>query len=407
MDDTDPWKYPRVKQALQETTPPLMAVNLEALKRNVDRLTRVARDAGKSLRVASKSVRVPRLLKIIRDHCGEVYGGLMTFSPAETVFLHERGFSDFLLAYPRVQDENLRKLIELHENNASTVRVMVDEPAHLEAISRVSDSTDDAEPLPVCIDLDVSYRPGNLTHIGVRRSPIRTLENFKSFYREVKNCPDVTFDGVMGYEAQEAGVPDDSPFHPLQNPVIRLIKNRSQKAVSKKRRKVSQFLNTQNEGRYVYNAGGTGCIRNSVREDWVTEVTAGSGFLQSHLFDYYRDNENEPAFCFGLPVTRKPEAGVVTCQSGGFIASGPPDRDKAPVPFRPEGLETYSAEGFGEVQTPLKVPEGTMVDVGDPLFFRPAKAGEIAEQFNEYCLLKHGSLTNRAPTYRGFGKRFF
>ena len=31
----------------------------------------------------------------------------------------------------------------------------------------------------------------------------------------------------------------------------------------------------------------------------ITEVTAGSGLLQSHLFDYFVINENACAFCYG------------------------------------------------------------------------------------------------------------
>jgi D-serine deaminase-like pyridoxal phosphate-dependent protein len=138
-------------------------------------------------------------------------------------------------------------------------------------------------------------------------------------------------------------------------------------------------------------------------------VTAGSGFLQSHLFDYYAGNENQPAMCFALQVTRSPQGDRVTCQSGGFIASGPSDADKAPVPFLPAGLKADKMEGFGEVQTPLLVPPGLRgaLRPGDPVFFRPAKAGEIAERFNEYLLIENGAVTGRARTYRGLGHCFY
>ena len=158
-----------------------------------------------------------------------------------------------------------------------------------------------------------------------------------------------------------------------------------------------------------FNGGGTGSIRTTSREPWVTEVTAGSGFLQSHLFDYYASNENEPAMCFALQVTRLPQPDRVTCQSGGFIASGPADADKAPVPFLPAGLQSDKMEGCGEVQTPLHVPaplRGTLRP-GDPVFFRPAKAGEIAERFNEYLLIRGDEIEGRAKTYRGLGHCFY
>jgi len=42
------------------------------------------------------------------------------------------------------------------------------------------------------------------------------------------------------------------------------------------------------------------------------------------------------------------------------------------------------------VQTPLKDTLGLCpnhIQIGDPVFFRPAKAGEVAERFSEYILI--------------------
>ncbi len=107
-------------------------------------------------------------------------------------------------------------------------------------------------------------------------------------------------------------------------------------------------------------------------------------------------------------MTRSSQPDHVTCQSGGFIASGPTEADKAPVPFLPEGLKPTRGEGFGEVQTPLLVPPALRgkLQPGDPVFFRPAKAGEIAERFQEYLLVQGGRITGRAKTYRGLGHCF-
>jgi len=47
------------------------------------------------------------------------------------------------------------------------------------------------------------------------------------------------------------------------------------------------------------------------------------------------------------------------------------------------------------VQTPLKIPwqvsDSAQLLPGDMVFFRPAKAGEIAEHFNYYLLKQKGS----------------
>ena len=63
-------------------------------------------------------------------------------------------------------------------------------------------------------------------------------------------------------------------------------------------------------------------------------------------------------------------------------------------------------EGAGEVQTPLVVPKGKTIAIGDPVFFRHAKAGELAEHFDEYLFVRGDRVVSRAKTYRGLGKCF-
>jgi D-serine deaminase-like pyridoxal phosphate-dependent protein len=77
-----------------------------------------------------------------------------------------------------------------------------------------------------------------------------------------------------------------------------------------------------------------------------------------------------------------------------------------PVPALPEGLTLIDLEGAGEVQTPLHVPRGVDLTLGDPVFFRHSKAGELAEHVNEYILVRGDAIVDRAPTYRGLGKCF-
>ncbi len=145
----------------------------------------------------------------------------------------------------------------------------------------------------------------------------------------------------------------------------------------------------------------------------LTEITVGSSLLQSHLFDGYLDRsqslERDYALVFALSVTRKPCAGIVTCQSGGFIASGSCGPEKSPVVVDPEGLKALPGEGWGEVQTPFRVPErGDPIPLGSLVFCRPAKAGEIAERFNHYYIWDETQRSlERKFTYRGYGYGFF
>ncbi len=399
--------YEKLAAIVRDEPLPVMLVDLDAFDANVRRLSAVAAQHGKNLRVASKSVRVPELLKRIVAVGGEHFRGMMCFSVPEAQLLAGEGFDDLLVAYPTVQKSDL-EIARAVVGAGTTLTLMIDSPVHVTMLADFWRDHGDGKQLRICIDQDMSWRPGGM-HIGVQRSPIRTLADFEALLDAIMRRPELRLAGVMGYEAQIAGLGDESPFAPLLNSAKKLIKARSVKDVAAKRRAVFELLLRRGVKIDFFNGGGTGSIRTTSSEDWVTEVTAGSGFLQSHLFDYYASNENQPAMCFALQVTRVPQEDRITCQSGGFIASGPSDADKAPVPFLPAGLKPEKTEGFGEVQTPLLVPPALrgVLGPGDPIFFRPAKAGEIAERFNEYLLIENGEVTGRARTYRGLGHCFY
>ena len=104
--------------------------------------------------------------------------------------------------------------------------------------------------------------------------------------------------------------------------------------------------------------------RARTREAALTEVTAGSGFLDSHLFDHYADVPLQPAAFFALQVVRRPTASIVTCMGGGYIASGASGSDRLPIPALPEGSALLPLEGAGEVQTPVQLADGVRVALG-------------------------------------------
>lgn len=138
----------------------------------------------------------------------------------------------------------------------------------------------------------------------------------------------------------------------------------------------------------------------------VTEVAAGSGFYGPELFQHYRGFRPAPALHLLFDVVRRPAPDTVTVLGGGWIASGPPGKDRLPVPVWPEGLRYSASEGPGEVQTPLTGRAAAGLKVGDPVFFRHAKAGEPLERLNSVLVYSNGEIIDEWPTYRGEGKAF-
>jgi D-serine deaminase-like pyridoxal phosphate-dependent protein len=175
--------------------------------------------------------------------------------------------------------------------------------------------------------------------------------------------------------------------------------------VRKRRTSIVSALERAGHDLELVNGGGTGCVEFTVRDPSVTEVTVGSGLYAPALFDYYRDFQHLPAAGFAIEVTRSPDPGVYTCRGGGYVSSGPPDEVSLPKPWFPD-VEFRDEEAAGEVQTPVLYDGPRDIDLGDPIFFRHSKAGELAEQFEQMHLIAGGEVVETVPTYRGDGRCF-
>jgi D-serine deaminase-like pyridoxal phosphate-dependent protein len=399
--------YEVLKEVTKDLPLPFMVVDLDTFDANARELANKAKAHGKKLRLASKSIRVPALIKRLFEIDPETFQGVMCFSATEARFLSDEGLDDFLVAYPSIVNQETTDAIAVAKSG-KTITLMVDSSYQVDAIdSQVGIEAPELK-LELCIDADMSLRRlGGHVHLGVQRSPIRSVQNFQALAEHIQARDNVKLTGVMGYESQVAGLPDRNPFAPMQNLIKARVRRLSVKNCRRIRGEIADYLKENAIQIRFFNGGGTGSMAWTPTEPWLTEVTAGSGFLQSHLFDYYSEGHTKPAFCFALPISRFSGPGYLTVKSGGFIASGESSRDKAPIVHLPKGLETISTEGFGEVQTPLKNKSNISTGPLGPIFFRPSKAGEIAERFNSYHLLQDGKVLEEVPTYRGMGKTFY
>jgi D-serine deaminase-like pyridoxal phosphate-dependent protein len=396
-------EYERLRRALSGESLPCALIDLDAFDRNADRTFSLVRARRKSLRIATKSIRSPLLLRRLLDRGADVCRGLMCFAAREAAWLAGEGFDDLLVAYPTVLRADLEALAKASAAGKQ-MSLVVDSVAHLDALARAG--REFATTMKAVVELDVAYRAFGI-HLGVRRSPLRTPEDVVALLEAARGLDGVTVRGVMGYEAHVAGLTDANPFTSAQNPLKRLFKRLAAPAAADLRARTLALARKRGFEVALVNGGGTGSLGTTAAEDAVTEVTAGSAFFASQLFDYYRGLDLRPAAFFACQVVRSSDEGFVTCHGGGWVASGEAGPDRLPRPWLPAGLELVPVEGAGEVQTPL-VTRGASVSLepGDPVFFRHAKAGELAEHVNEFLLVEGDRVTGRAPTYRGLGKAF-
>lgn len=394
--------HARYEAAFASVEAPFAFVDLDAMWANAGDLLRMA--AGTPIRVASKSVRCRALLDAILQR-DPGFRGLLTFTLPETLWLADNGLEDLVLAYPTADRDALARLGRLTDAGPErSPVVMVDSPAHLDLIEAAT--RDAVSPIRVCIELDVGWWPlGGRVKVGPKRSPVRTPEQAAALAREIAGRDGVRLAGLMAYEGHIAGVGDDAPQSRLRNVAIRAMQRASAREIRSRRAAVVEAVSGVAPLEFV-NGGGTGSLAATASEPAVTEVTAGSGFYDSVLFDHYRSLGLRPAAAFAMPVVRKPSPGIATVLGGGYIASGAPGKDRLPEPYLPPGLRLDSFEGAGEVQTPVLGEPASRLRLGDRVYFRHAKAGELCERFSSLYLVEGGRIVDEVPTYRGEGKTF-
>lgn len=376
--------------ATADLDPPLAALDLPALWRNASAL--VERAGGTPIRIAAKSVRCRWVLQKTLARTG--FSGLMGYSLAEAIWLVRGGLSDVLIGYPTADRAALRELAA-DPVLLNQITLMVDDQAQLDFIRRTVGQP--VQPIRLCLDVDASLRIGRL-HLGVRRSPVRTPEQAAAVAESIVRATEFWLVGLMFYEAQIAGLPDSSP-------AVGWVKRRSAAELSTRRAAVVRAVRAAGAQLEFVNSGGTGSLEVSAADPVVTEVTAGSGLYHPTLFDGYRCYTGEPALYFALPVVRRPAAELATLFGGGYLASGPAGGSRLPAPVA-AGLSLLGTEGAGEVQTPVRGKPASRLRIGDAVWFRHAKAGEMLERFDQVQLVADGAIVDTVPSYRGEGQNF-
>ncbi|MDW3845439.1 amino acid deaminase/aldolase [Micromonospora sp. BRA006-A] len=391
----------RLDRATAHLDPPYAVVDLTAFDANAEALA--GRSGGKPLRVASKSVRVRELLTRALKRPG--WRGVMAFTLPEALWLVRSGVSDdVLVAYPTAHRGGLTDLAA-DPALAAAVTLMIDDTAQLDLIDRVCPPAR-RPALRICLDLDASWRPlGGRVHVGVRRSPVHSATAAGALAAAVAGRPGFRLVGLMSYEAQIAGLGDAPPGQAMLGSAIRVAQRGSYRELLARRSAAVGAVREHADLEFV-NGGGTGSVAATSADPAVTEVTAGSGLYGPTLFDAYRAWRPTPAAFFACAVVRRPAPGLATVLGGGWIASGQAASSRLPRPWLPEGLKLLGAEGAGEVQTPLAGKAADDLRVGDRVWFRHAKAGELCEHVNEVHLVERDAVVATVPTYRGEGHAF-
>lgn len=378
---------------------PIAVLDLDAYTHNSASLT--ARAGGVPIRVASKSLRVRAALELALAQPS--YRGILAYTLPEALWLASHGHRDIVVGYPTTDRLALADLASDEEARAA-ITLMVDSPEQLDLADAAAPGH---APLRVALELDGAYAPrlpgGRRLHFGTLRSPLYAPDDVARLAAHVIRRGGFDVVGLMGYEAQIAGVGDAG--RTARAAAVRAMQKRSAPEIAERRARAVDLVRAVADLEFV-NGGGTGSLETTSADPSVTEVYAGSGLIGPGLFDHYTAFRPEPALLLGFEVVRRPGPGVVTLLGGGWAASGAPGRDRLPTVAWPEGLRYTTDEGAGEVQTPLRGSAADALAVGDTVWLRHAKSGEPAERVNEYVVVAGGDVVDTWPTYRGEGRAF-
>ena len=378
---------------------PFAFLDLDLLEQNIHQVVSLAQ--GKRVRLASKSLRSVAVIRRIleADPC---FQGIMCYTAQEAAYLASQGFDDLLIGYPTWNEQDIAAVARATAMGTH-ITLMVDSTKHVKQLETVAARFGIS--LPLCLESDMSMNLPGL-HFGVWRSPVRTPKQARSVIERILASSHVRLDGLMGYEAQIAGVGDNVPGHTAKNAMVQMLKRRSIKEIAERRATLVDLVKSYGISLRFVNGGGTGSIATTRAEKVITEITVGSGFYAPALFDNYRDFHYQPAAGFAIEIVRCPRPHMYTCLGGGYIASGSVGPEKQPQPYLPGGSKLVPLEGAGEVQTPIEYKGSVPLKIGDPVFMRHSKAGELCERFTHLLLVSDGAIVDEITTYRGDGQCF-
>ena len=243
--------------------------------------------------------------------------------------------------------------------------------------------------------------------IGAKRSPIRTPRQAAALAREIDARPRRAArrpDGLRGPHRRTSAT--GRPASGLQGRVIQWMQTRSAREIAERRAAVVAAVSEIAELEFV-NGGGTGSLHRTTarRPPSPSSPPARASTRPRCSTPTARSACARPrcSRCRSC-ASRRPR--IATVLGGGYLASGPASRagSRPPPPRRP-AARPLRGRGRG-ADAAARRRRRAIAQVGDRVYFRHAKAGELCERFDTLHLVSGDGIVDEVPTYRGEGRTF-
>ncbi len=313
---------------------PALVVDIEAMERNIARISSCLRDAGKAWRPHTKGIKVPAIAhRMIRS--GAI--GITCAKVSEAEVMVAAGIDNILIANQVVGTTKLQRLAALRRS--ANVMVAVDSVQNVQQIGAVASEW--GQTVGALVEVNV----------GLERCGVAPGEPALQLARAIQETNGVTFEGVMAWEGHTqtiSGVAAKERAIAESVGALTMTAERCRSAGLPVR---------------VVSCGGSGTYRITARQPGVTEIQAGGGVFGDV---FYNDAGAEVEFALTVhaTVTSRPAADRIVADSGKKSMSG----DTA-LP-RPLGLRGVKKVRLAAEHATIELEESNeQLRVGDRIVF--------------------------------------
>ena len=325
-------------RTLLEVDSPALLVDIDRMRRNIQKMARFAKECGVELRPHVKTHKVPAIARMQLEAGSK---GICVQKVSEAEVFAGAGFENVFITNEVVGRQKLVKLVELAERNR--ISVAVDNEANVHEIS--NQAKEAGAEIALFVDVDVGMH-----RCGVRPESAPALANL------ISRSEGVSLGGIMGYEGHVGGAKNDVERD-------RLCRASTDSIARAKREMVRSGISVES-----VSMGSSVSVWTNAKNPDVTEVQPGmyvfnDGFLMSNKVA----SPEECALTVLTTVmsTPAPDRAVVDAGSKAFQF----DMGHYPSPLERKGLEMIK---FSEEHGWLKVSAGAKTPaLGERVRFIP------------------------------------
>lgn len=394
------FSYITYKKIIEGKRLPLAYVDMDMLDKNIRHI--LEKSEKKSIRLASASIRCNYLLDYILK-ANPQFRGILSSSGEEAVFLSKKGFDNILIGSPVTNIEVVKDIC--HQiKNGSYINLMTDKLDQVHMINEIGEQFHVKVPISVDINMSVDF-PG--LHFGVWRSSQRRPNSIKALLEEIRQMEFAWLDAAIGHDSRITASAEKAESKWMINNVIPSLKKFSINKIADKRKKVVEMIKTMGFDLKVVNGGRIAKVETPMKEEMVTEISAGSEFFTSQLADKYEQASNKPVAGIACAINRQLSQHVFACAGGRFIINASSKKSEPPTLFLPDRARIMKNDCIDEALTSILYKGNEKLKIGDAVFFQNSCVGELSERFNFIHLIRGDKIEQEVPTYRGEGHCFF